>query len=300
MKLKYTTKLFIAVNIIAVAIRTVQILVFTENETAFLKDGTLAVNIIFAVLILLVLSAMFFNASQAVRQPEKINCRGIPSAVAAGLCGVAFLSDGVLAFINSGKTIYGGVSFAAVLYAAVAGLACVSCIMMMGSALKDRPLSKPAALSFIAYWIMQFINAYLFYTERPLRVRTVYEAFALCFVIVFVITYGKAVSGVKPDKSFRRIYPLGLTACSLCILSVVPELIAAIFGFGEKVTESAVTTLTLAAGAIFTGFFTINTFKKSNTIHPKAKKRLEVQAAVERGEFEDIQSSSNISEHKES
>ena len=46
MKLKYTTKLFIAVNIIAVAKRTVQILVFTENETAFFKDGTLAVNII--------------------------------------------------------------------------------------------------------------------------------------------------------------------------------------------------------------------------------------------------------------
>lgn len=299
MKLKYTTKLFIVVNVIAVAIRTVQITVFTENETAFLKDGTLVGNIIFAALTLLALSAMFFNASQAVRQPQKINCRGIPSAVAAGFCGVVFLSDGILTLIHSSKMLYGGVSFATVVYTAVACAACFACVLMMVSAVKDRPLSKAAALSFVAYWVIQFITAYLFYTERPLRVRTVYEACALCFVIAFVITYGKAVSGVKPDKSFRRIYPLGLTACSLCILSVLPEFIAVLCGFGEKVSESAVMPLTLTAGAVFTGFFTINTFKKSNTIHPKTKMRLEMQVTVESGEFEDIQSNSNVSGRKD-
>ena len=89
------------------------------------------------------------------------------------------------------------------------------------------------------------------------------------------MTLGKAISGVNPEKNFRKIYPLGLLACTLCNVSLIPEIIAWLCGFGDKVTESAVMPLSLAAAAIFTGFFTINTFKKSNTIHPKMKKRME-------------------------
>ncbi len=287
MKLKYTTKLFIAVNLITVAFRTLQIFLLTESGTAFLKEEMAVANVIIAVVSVLSLAALALNASQAVRQPEKINCSGIPSVVALGISGSLYLAGGIMSVILKP---YGWK------WAALMSLLVVAAtVMFMRSAVNNRPLSKVWPLAFIAYWVVEFVEGYLFYTERPLRVRTVYEAAAMCFVIVFSVTFGKAVSGVRSEKSFRRIYPLGLVSSALCIVSVVPEMLAALFGFGEKVTESAVMPVTLVAAAAFTGFFTINTFKKSNTVHPKAKRRREMQRTAVLGEFENIQSAHEIS-----
>ncbi len=267
MKLKYTTKLFIVVNLIVVAFRTVQIMLLTESGSAFLKSNMLAVNIIGTVLVVLSLGALCFNANGAVRQPEALNCKGVPSAVVAGLSGVLYLAGGCVGAFSGAKVNVG-------LLAASFAVA-VACTFLAFSALSKLRFPKGAALLFLVYWLVEFICAYLFYTEKALRVRTVYETFAICAVLLFSVTLGKAISGVNPEKNFRRIYPLGLLACTLCNVSLIPEIIAWVCGFGDKVTESAVMPLSLAAAAIFTGFFTINTFKKSNTIHPKMKKRME-------------------------
>lgn len=267
MKLKYATKVFIVVNLITVLLRTMEIVFLTESGTAFLKEGFAVLNIIITAITILALTALYFNAFLAVRQPEKINCAGVPSAVALAVSGSLYLIGGALSLVLK--------PYGWRLIAVMSALVVAATVSFMISALNKKPISKVWSLAFIAYWIAEFVESYLFYTERPLRVRTVYETAALCFIILFSVTFGKAVSGVKPKKSFRNIYPLGLTATSLCIVSVVPEMLASIFGKGQNVTESAVMPVALAAAAVFIGFFTINTFKKSNTIHPKRKKRLE-------------------------
>ena len=267
MKLKYTTKLFIVVNLIVLTFRTLQIILLTESNTAFLIDGfwPKAFDIAGSVLVVLSLTALFSNSAQAVRQPVRINCKGVPSVVVSAITGVAFLIVGLVSY----KTLLHG--NAVVLTLAL--LSMVGCVLMAVSAITGKPFFKAVALPFIGYWLAEFVLSYLYYTEHPLRVRTVYEVFAVIFTVLFFVTFGKAVSGVKSEKSFRRIYPLGLTASALCMASVVPETLAKIFGHSDKVAESAVMPLALIAAALFTGFFTINTFKKSNTIHPNRKKR---------------------------
>lgn len=278
-KLKYTTKLFIVVNFIAVLFRTVQICALTESKTAFLKDGTLVFNIIGTLISVVAYILMFYIAFKAVRQPEKVNCEGVPSIVALGITGSMYLIGCVLSVVIRPHGWW---------MTAIMSLLCVVAVLsFMDSAYKKKVLSKVWFLGFIAYWLVEFVEAYLFYTERPLRVRTVYETAALCFVIGFLIVFGKAISGVKSEENFRLIYPLGLTACSLCIVSFVPETIATIIGFGQKVSVSAVMPEALVAAAVFTGFFTINTFKKSNTIHPKMKQRLEMYNAMKQSTPED-------------
>lgn len=272
MKLKYTTKLFIIVNTIAVALRTAQIFLLTEDKTGFLKPGLSVINIIIAVFTVLCIAAMFSNSSQAVRQPEKLNCCGLPSAIAAGMTALCYLGSGIAAVVAK------SVGWKIVLLMSV--LAAVMCIWLMLAALKVVEIKKGIMLLPLPYWLIVFVLSYLFYTERSLRVRTVYETFAVSFFILFTVVLGKAVSGVNPEKNFRRIYPLGLTACTLCTVSVLPELIATLSGFAEKVSDSPVMPLTLVAGAVFSGFFTINTFKKSNTVHPGKKKKTEQEARL--------------------
>lgn len=266
MKIKYTTKVFIAVNAIAVLFRTLQIILLTEKDTGFLKEGFTAVNIIGTVVTVFAFLLLFTNAAQAVRQPEKVNCSGTASAAVAMASGVLCFLGGMMS-LGDGHAFGTPIFFLSLVFLAV-------CTVIALSAFGKCAFPKAALLIFTAYWVLEFVSAYLFYTERPLRVRTVHETFALCFVILFFVTLGKAVCGVKSELNFRRIYPLGLTASGLCILSLLPELIATLCGFKANVTESAVMPLTLASAALFIGFFTINTFKKSNTVHPKRKKML--------------------------
>ncbi len=269
MKLKYTTKLFIVVNLIIVAFRTLQILFLTQSENAFLIDGfwVKTIDVIGTVIVALSVFALFSNSSQAVRQPEKMNCKGVPSTVVAIVSGAMLLVTGVVSYMTPdmmGRRLLLVLSALVTIASAVIGV----------SAITRKPFSKAWALPFIGYWLVELVLSYMYYTEHPLRVRTIYEVLALIFIILFFVTFGKAISGVKSEKSFRRIYPLGLTATSLCIISVVPELLAKLFGAGDKTSLSAVMPLSLVSAAIFIGFFTINTFKKSNTIHPKKKKRM--------------------------
>ena len=285
MKLKYTTKLFIIVNAIVTVLRTVQIFLLTEDKTGFLKPGLLVVNIIIAAFTVLCIAAMFSNSSQAVRQPEKLNCYGVPSAIAAGMTAWCYLGSGVAAVVIKSH------GWKVLLLMSV--LAAVMCIWLALAALKVVEIKKGIMLLPLPYWLIVFVLSYLFYTERSLRVRTVYETFAVSFFILFTVVLGKAVSGVNPEKNFRRIYPLGLTACTLCIVSVLPELIATVAGFAIKVSDSPVMPLTLVAGAVFSGFFTINTFKKVNTVHPKKKKKMEQEARLRHEDAEPEADSDN-------
>ena len=271
MKLKHTTKLYIVVNLIAVLFRTVQICALTESGTAFLKEGTLIINIIGTCISVCTYILLFFVALKDVRQPEKISCDGIPSMVVLGFTCSLYLVGCVLSFVF--KPYGWGLT-------AIMSLLCVGAtISFIVSAYNKKALSKVWPLAFIAYWLVEFVEAYLFYTERPLRVRTVYETVALCFIIAFSIVFGKAVSGVKSKENLRLIYPFGLIASSLCIISVVPEAIATIIGFGQKVTQSAVMPEALVAVAVFTGFFTVNTFAKSNKTGPEVKQHIEMHNA---------------------
>ncbi len=275
MKLKYTTKLFIVVNLIITAFRTVQLLVLTESGTGFLKQGTLGYNIAGMGFSGLALAALFVNSAMAVRQPEKINLKGVPSMVMLALVGAMYAVGATLSLI--GRQV--GFAVEAVLLLLVA----FTVFVFLTSAFCGLQLPKIGALSFIAFWVAEFALSYLHYTEKPLRVRTVYEALAIFFVIMFSVIFGKAISGVKSERNFRLLYPFGLTASALCMVSVVPELIALIVGQGDKVTESAVSPTVLAAAGLFSGFVTVNTFKRSNTIHPRQKlrKMAELQTANE-------------------
>lgn len=260
MKLKYSTKLFIVVNLIIIALRTSQIMFLTEDHTAFLKNGYLAINIMVMLILISLLAALFWITYNAVRQPLEVNFKGIPSCVAAGVSALLY----VICFADTiSSKPYGWV-----VMSLLSVLSALALIILAISAIKDYKLVKFVAFPLIAYWAVEFVFTYLFYTERPLRVRTVYEIFAICFVILFLIIFGKVTGGVNTKKNFRLMYPIGLLAGSLCLASVVPEMIASIFGYSDKVAESAVMPVILISAAIFTIFFTINTFKKNNTVRP--------------------------------
>ena len=265
MKLKFATRIYIAVNAFAILFRTVQIMFMTESNTAFLKQNLIVLNVIGTVFVVLLLIYMTLNTFLATRQPVGINSSGIPMAVVSGISGVLYCICGGLSFVNHGTAwrIIFVLSLAAALFS----------FLFTASSVLDYRFPKAAALMPVAFWMGEFIVAYIYSTECSLRVRTVYETFALTLSLLFFICFGKLYSGVSKEKNFRLLYPLGLLASSLCFISVTPEFIARVFGFSDKVSVSCTPETALMGGGLFIAAVTLNTFKKSNTVRPASRER---------------------------
>ncbi len=254
MKLRATTLLYIITNLYLIIFRTIQITAMTTVETAFLKDGLEAVNIVGTVIGFLLLLTTFINAFGTRKAPETIHFEGRLPAVICGVTGFLFICGGVASLFDD--VAYGkGILFVLSIAGAFA------CVLYLLSSLFGYRVPKAAPLLLIALWLGEFIFAYFFYTTKPLRVRTVYETVAMVAVIIFFLSLGKAHSGVKLKRNVHLLYPLGLTASSLCFVSVIPEFIALILGFSAKISVSPVSPVSLLGAGLFAAFVSLYCFR---------------------------------------
>lgn len=254
MKLRATTLLYIITNLYLTIFRTVQITAMTTTDSAFLKDGLEAVNIIGTVIGILLLITTFINAISTRKAPSSIQFEGRLPAVLCGVTGFLFVCGGVASLFDN--VAYGkGILFVLSIAAAFA------CVLYLLSSLFGYRVPKFAPLLLIALWLGEFIFAYFYYTTKPLRVRTAYEAIAMVTVIIFFLSLGKAHSGVKLKRNVHLLYPLGLIASSLCFISVLPEFIALILGFSAKISVSPVSPIALLGAGIFAAFISLYCFR---------------------------------------
>ena len=264
LKLRATTLLYIITNLYLIIFRTVQITGMTTTETTFLKDGLEAINIIGTVIGVLLLVITFINAFGTRKVPETIHFEGRLPAILCGISGFCFICGGVASLFDN--ITYGkGILFVLSIAAAFA------CVLYLLSSLFGYRVPKFAPLLLISLWLGEFIFAYFFYTIRPLRVRTVYETIAMVAVIIFFLSLGKAHSGVKLKRNVHLSYPLGLTASSLCFVSVIPEFIALILGFSAKISVSPVSPVSLLGAGLFAAFVSLYCFrpkKKQSEANP--------------------------------
>ena len=220
LKLKFTTKIYLFLNLLLTLLRTLQILFLTEPGTAFLKDGHAFLNWTGSIIVVLVMLYLAANSYLALRQPTKVGSIGVPGFFLYALSAALFAIGGAATFVG-----------------------------------------KPH------FWEM--LAAYKFYTEHPLRVRTVFEVFAICGSLLFFVVFGKTLCGVRPERSFRFLYPLGLISSTLCFASVVPETLARIFGKGANVSASCISQFLLLGAGLFMATVTLATFRRQNTKRPQ-------------------------------
>lgn len=256
MKLKFTTKLYLFTNILLTVLRTVQIIFFTDDN-GFLKKGYTVFNILAPVICGLFLLYTCGNALISNRKPKTVANKGWVGFGLSAASGILYIMAGADSFVSGvagGKAVF--------LLSLTAGFAC---FLFAASAVFDYKFPKPCALLLIAFWLAQMVMTYIFYTERPLRVRMVYEIFAVVLCLLFSSTFGKIESGIANGKTFKIFYCLGLAASTLCFVSAVPEFLAFIFTAGSHVSVTAVPVPALLAGGVFTAYYTINSFTIKNT-----------------------------------
>lgn len=263
MKLKFTTKIYLFLNLLLTLLRTLQILFLTEPGTAFLKSGHAFLNWTGSVIVVLIMLYLAANSYLALRQPVRVGSIGVPGFVLYSLSAAMFAIGGASTFV--GKPQFWPVVASAALLAAFV------CMLFAAGEIAEYEFPRPASLILIASVLCEMLAAYKFYTEHPLRVRTVFEVFAICGSLLYFVLLGKALCGVRPERSFRLLYPLGLVSSTLCFASVVPETLARIFGKGANVSASCISQFLIFGAGLFIATTTLATFRRQNTRRPQRR-----------------------------
>lgn len=256
MKLKFTTKLFIICCAVSTALRAVQIMFLTEEGKCYLKPGNTLLNIAIFVLPLLAIAYMVANAALATRRPLSPGNTGVVQFISYMISGALYVAAGVIGYSKSNVSKAGLILSLAVAFYFV---------LLSASALSGQKIVKAATFLPIVYWLYELIVSYLRYTEHSMRVRTVLVVFASVSAVLFFTCVGKILCSVDVAKNYRIMYPSGLLTAILCMMALVPELTAKIFGYGGMVSECYVPWEALAATGIFAAAITLSTFKRSNT-----------------------------------
>ncbi len=269
MKLRFTTKCFIFSILLFLVFRFLQIAFLTEPETAFLKPQFLWLNILGTVLCLLPTVYTAANNFYAFRCPKQIGKTGVLGAVICIVSGIlvataipfitfpfvgTFLLEGFIGLLKP------------LLSMLLPMLGCLACLILAASELLKFKPAKPIFLLLLSSLLYEFITAYEIYTAKPLRVRTVYEIFALTFAIFFFLNLSKANSGVKTTLNFRLVYPLGSLAATFSALATIPEIICSVVGFSNKVASPTVPTYYILGIGIIITYITIASNTIPNTI----------------------------------
>ena len=256
MKLRFTTKSFIISTFLFALFRFLQIAFLTDSETKFLKSNLIWLNILLTILCLIPMLYTVANTYYAFRCPKAIGKTGICGAVIGIISGIFMLIPALQIIFSENPSVF---SILLPLLGAAA------CFLLAANEMFDFSLPKFTFLLPLASNIYFFVTAYTVYTGRPLRVRTVYEIFALVFSILFYLYISKAHCLVKPTTSFRLLYPLGFLAATFCFLSFVPDMLAFFVGFKNNVTTPCTYSLSLFGSGIFITYLTLasNTYKNT-------------------------------------
>lgn len=253
MKSKSTTWLYLITGLFLIVSRTLQIVVLTEPDTAFLKQEFLSVNIIFAAIGVLGLAALFIVALNVCRFPYETPTNPVPRFIVSLVSGVLYAISGAITMIVFKNN---------VLLLLLSLLSAFVTLLFGFLCLSKNKIPKGLFLVLVVYWIYEFIISYLHYSTRPLRVRTVCETFAIALIVVFFLFLAKAKIGFKNKKSVKSFCPIGLVASLLCFVSLVPEFIATALGYSANVSASCVSQAALLAAGIFTAVVSFEGFKR--------------------------------------
>lgn len=252
MKHRLMTVFYFLGTAVLVALRTVQIILFTEEKSAFLSQKAMPFNIIFAVLLAGAVASAFVIAFIKPHEMCEVPEKSFPSLIVCSTVGGLYLVSGLLSYIlhNSG-----------IFFALVSVLAAAAILLYGYTEFKGYEFPGVLSLIFVATAAWQFILSYSFYTTRPLRVSTVIEVFAMVALLLFFLLFGKLKSKVNKRKSVKLLFPLGLATSALCFVAVLPELLAIALKSSDKLAATSVSPVSLLAGGIFAAFTSYYCFK---------------------------------------
>lgn len=196
-----------------------------DMKTGFYADGGAAIGIVSAVLAVGMLACALFSLRDADTAAD-LSGRPVRNAAAAAvgaLAGLFVLLESVVGFSTSfgaeNQILY-WIFCAAGLPAGIVILAVAYCFASGSDLLKRHPL---VALLPSVWGCLFLALLFVTYASQVNLVENAYTTFTVIFLLLFLFTQAKLITGIESQKSFKRIFAVGFPAALIAFATALPE-----------------------------------------------------------------------------
>lgn len=214
---------FAATLVLVLPARIYAMLRYLDPQTGFYSDGGKAVGAVSAVLAAGILLTLFYGSRGAVPRTGTEPLRDVPAAASGALAGIFVLvqsvaglgsvpaGDGLVFYrIFSGAGILAGAVLLTTAYDLAAGQRTVG--------------AHPLFALLPSLWGCLFLVVlFIAYSAVVNLVENVYHTFTVVFLLLFLFTQAKLLTGIESSKSGKMIYMAGLPAALLALSTGVPS-----------------------------------------------------------------------------
>ncbi len=242
---KNTLTIFgIIIAIICIAIRTVTLMYVTEGETGFFVSRLIPMGIALCAatfILTFVASAFSFSAKQKAENCFVISKTSGVFSVILGVCLLCYC-------LGFGSHPY-AMEWQHTLEIVSGILSGVWFILYGLTAFVDIKLPALTAIIPVIHWICRIMVVFSAFSTTSLVAEHIYSLAALCFVTVFMLMFGKTVSGIAGSKTLICLFPTAICASILTLISSVSRLAVTLLNHSEKIHgETPVDIVGIAVG----------------------------------------------------
>ena len=213
-------------------IRIFAMLRYLNPQTGFYSDGGRVVGAASALLIAGIFLTVFFAGRAAVGEFGTEPLKNIPAAVLGAFAGIFVVVQSVVGigtgFLGEGQIFYQIYSYLGILAGGVL------LMTAYGFAAGLRTVGSRPILALIpSVWGCFFLVVlFITYSAAVNLVEDVYHTFTVVFLLLFLFTQAKLLTGIESAKTGKMIYVTGFPAALLSLVTGVPSCIQ-YFGTGE-------------------------------------------------------------------
>lgn len=255
MKLKSMWLAFAIALMIAVPLRTYQLLYLVDPANGFAVAGEITFTLLFLFLVLFVLFLIVLGLmgkhSESVYQPGANRLTAVICFLTALF--TAFYSFCLL-FPEEEKVkwefaLIAGFGFASIAY---------FLLLSLGEFKEKNPFSRYKLLALLpTLWIITRLTVtFVHYTTVANYNVSLFDIFTEVFLLLFFHDYGKLLANIKGKRLLGKIYSFGMAAAVIALLNSIPPMVSAIY-YGSLTLQGAasyIMNIVLAAFVICTLF----------------------------------------------
>lgn len=192
-----------------------------DAKTGFYTDGGRFVEAVAAVTAVGVIVVMVFGRKNAM-QGQRTPLRSASVAVFAALSGVFIVGESLATLVSpGGLTVMNGIITALGVCAAASFLAAAYDFAAGETILRQHPL---VALLAPVWGCLCLISLFISYGGTMNRFENVYHTFTVAFLLLFLFSQAKLLSGVDEENGGKMIFAYGFAAVIVALTDAVPNL----------------------------------------------------------------------------
>ena len=214
---------FAVTLILVLPMRMIAVLSDLNPQTGFYSDGGKLVGAASVLLAAGIVLTAVLSAKGGIERTGTEPLKNVPAAASGALAGIFVLVQSVVG-LNAG--LFGDAAFFYRIFSAVGILAgAVILVAAYDLATGFRTIGKHPLLALIPpLWeCLLIVVLFITYSAVVNLVEDVYHTFTVVFLLLFLFTQAKLLTGIESGKSGKMIFAAGLPAALLAIATGVPS-----------------------------------------------------------------------------